>query len=254
MLNIFKMDLHRLLHSKVFYVSAIFLLIMAVAMPMSGMATNMEAMMGATPPTGSGEDFLNTSVGTSVIFILIGITLTLFVCGDYSGGFAKNIFTFHSDAKDYIGGKMLSMAVTSGFLLLFYTIAAMIALSVFGYGIVLAGGVFGLIAFLIQKWLVSCAFIAVILLVNLFTRSSAVGIIAGFLVATGGLTMGLSLFGEMLGIPWLGSIGRFMVSGASQLCTLTFSGGVFVQVLLVSAAWMALCYVGSKRALAKKDV
>ena len=257
MRNIFKMDMYRLLHSKVLYVSLAFMLIMAVALPWSGMSTDMSAMLGVASGAismGDGDAFMGSMLGTGVVYVLLGIILTLFVCGDYAGGFAKNIFTVHSNPKEYIGGKMLSIGLTSGIFLVFYTIASMVSLAVAGYGVALTGGILGLVAFLIQKWLVSLAFIAVILLILLATRNTAVGVIAGFLVATGGLTMGAVLFGQMLGITWISNITTFFVSGAAQLPSLTFSVFTFLQVLLVSVAWIAGCFLLSQRALLKKDV
>ncbi|ASA23466.1 hypothetical protein [Paenibacillus donghaensis] len=254
MRNIMRMDLHRLLHSKVLYVSLAFLLIMAVSQVISGGDNvSIELLLGASGSSGE-EDFLNASMGTGVIFILLGIILTLFVCRDYSSGFAKNIFTAHANPWDYIGGKMLSMMVTSALMLVLYSIEALLALTVSGNGIILAGGVTGLILFIVQKWIVSCAFIALILLINLLTRSTTVGIIAGFLVATGGLTMGITLFADNFNLDFLSSLLSFTISGSSQLPTLTFSGIVFLQVLLTSIVWMAACCVLSKKVLMTKDV
>lgn len=252
MLNILKMDIHRILHSKVFYVSLAFLTLMAVTMPLSGMSTTLPAMLGISDAA-SGEAFMSASTGTGVISILIGIVLTLFICGDYSGGFSKNLFSFHADTKDYVFGKMASMLILSALLLVVYTIESVIVLAVMGYGVVLEGGVIGLLLFLVQKWIVSGAFIALIMLICLTTRNTAVGVIAGFLVATGGLTMGLVLFGDMLGIDIFQTISTFTISGASGLATLSFDALTFVQILLVSAVWMVACIFLSRTTLKTKD-
>jgi len=257
--KIFKMDMHRLLRSPVFYVSIIFITIMAVALVMSGMSTSLDGLLGvAGAETSMGMDegaaFMTSAMGAGVIFILISIILTLFVCKDYSGGFAKNIFTVHSNPWDYIGGKMKSMAVTSGFLLVLYTIESIVSLAIFGGSLALTGGIFGLIIFLIEKWLVSLALSAVILLVVLFTRNIAWGVLAGFLIATGGLTMGASLFGQMFGIDWLSTIFSVTISGTSQLCTLSFDPLIFIRVLVASAAWIGIGCFLSKRVLLKKDI
>ena len=253
MLNIFKMDLRRLLHSKVFYVAIAFFAVMAIAMVQTGMGTSVSALLGVVDG-GMGEDFMNASMGTGVIFVFLGIILTRFICGDYAGGFAKNIFTSHADTKDYIGGRMLSMGLTSAFMLIFYTVLSLVVLSISGYGVVLPGGVGGLLAFLIQKWVVSLAFIALIMLVNLFTRNTAAGIIAGFLVATGGLSMGFVLFAQMINMDSLGRISDFLISGVSQMATLTFSASTFFQIVAVSAVWLVACYLGGRKVLKTKDV
>lgn len=192
--NIFKMDMHRLLHSKVFYVSIAFLLAMAVGQIMGGMSTTMDALMGVALTGDAGTDFMSSAMGAGVIYILISIIIAIFVCGDYAGGFAKNLFAVHADPKEYVGGKMLSMAVVSALMLVLYAIICLIALPVVGYDVVLSGGVLGLIVFLLEKWMVGCAMSAVVLLVSFFTRNMAWTMFVGFLIATGGLTMGISLF------------------------------------------------------------
>lgn len=59
-------------------------------------------------------------MGAGVIYILISIIIAIFVCGDYAGGFAKNLFAVHADPKEYVGGKMLAMAVVSALMLVLY--------------------------------------------------------------------------------------------------------------------------------------
>lgn len=61
-------------------------------------------MMGAAGTGDAGEDFMATAMGAGIIHILLNIVIAVFVCGDYSSGYAKNIFAVHSDPKDYIGG------------------------------------------------------------------------------------------------------------------------------------------------------
>jgi len=275
MLNIFKMDMHRLKHSKIFYVAIIFITIMAVALVMSGMSTTMEGLLGVVDPNAAapsfvipegsgmaaaesagagGDAFMTGMMGAGVVFILLSIILSVFVCGDYSGGFANNIFTAHSNPWDYIGGKMLSMATVSGFLLILYTVESMISLSFFGYGVALSGGVIGLIFFLIEKWLLSCALSAVILLVNVFTRNVAWGIVAGFLIATGGLTMGISLLAGFFNLDWLISVFSVTISGSSQICTLAFDGLILLRVVLASVAWIFVGCFTSRKVLKTKDI
>ena len=279
MINIYKMDMHRLKHSKVFYVAIIFITIMAFATVMSGMSTTLGSMLGAADAAPSfsagsaasadiitpdisvsgdaaadGDAFMSMMMGTSVVFILISIILTLFVCGDYSGGFANNIFAAHSNPWDYIGGKMMSMATTSGFLLILFTVESVISLMAFGHEVTLSGGIIGLIFFLFEKWLISCALSSVILLVTLFTRNIAWGIVAGFLIATGGLTMGVALFANHFGFDWLINIFSITISGSSQICTLSFSGLILLRVILASAAWIAIGCFASSKVLKSKDI
>lgn len=250
--KIFRMDLHRLLHSRVFYVSIAFLIAMAVGQVMGGMSTTFDGLMGVATTGNPEEDFMSSAMGAGVIYILLSIIIALFVCGDYSGGYAKNIFAVHSNPKDYIGGKMMSMAMASGFLLVLYTIVSMLTLAISGYAVTLTGGILGLIFFLIEKWLVSCALAAVVLLVAFFTRNIAWSLTAGFLIATGGLTMGVALFAEAFNLGWIEDVFSVTVSGAAKICTMTFDPIIFLRVLLTSAVWGgAACFLGRKVLLTK---
>ena len=252
--KIFKMDLHRMLHSVSFYVAIIFLIAMAVGQILGGMSTTLDGLMGAVKTGDAGADFMTTAMGAGVIYILLSIILSIFVCGDYSNGFAKNIFAVHADPKDYVCGKMLSMGVVSAFLLVLYTVISVIALPMLGCSVTLSGGIFGLIVFLVEKWLVSLALCAVVLFVALFTRNMAWSMFAGFVIATGGLSMGASLFAQMVHMEWIESIFSVLISSASKACTMSFSPLVFLRVLIISAVWIALTYIASTRTLKKKDI
>lgn len=251
MSNIFKMDIHRFMHSIVFYVAIVFVTVMAIAQVQSGMSSNLEGLLGVASQ-GGGKDFMTAAMGGGVINILISIILSLFVCGDYSGGFAKNIFTVHADPMNYILGKIASMTAISGFLLILYTIESCAALSMLGGGVSLSGGVTGLLAFLVEKWILSGALCAAVLMILVFTRNTAWGIFVGFLIATGGLAMGISMLSEWLG--WLEKIFSATISGASSLCTLTFQPIIFLRVLLAAAAWIVVTCVISRKLLLKKDI
>lgn len=252
--KIFKMDLHRLLHSKVFYVSIVFLIVMAVGQILGGMSTTLDGLMGAAGIGDAGEDFMAAAMGAGVIYILLSIVIAIFVCGDYSSGYAKNIFAVHSDPKDYIGGKMMSMAATSGFMLVLYTVVCIIALAVLGYDVTLTGGILGLIVFIIEKWLVSCALTSAVLLVSFFTRNMAWTMLAGFLIATGGLTMGISLFAQAFGLGWIETIFSVLISGAAKLCTMTFDPIVFLRVILTCAVWVGVTCTVSRGVIKKRDI
>lgn len=248
--KIFKMDLHRLFHSITFYVAIAFVAVMAFAQVKSGMSTTLDALLGA----GGSDDFMAAAMGCGVINILVSILISLFVCGDYAGGFAKNIFTYHANPWEYIGGKMLSMGVVSAFLFLLYTVLSITSLIVFGVGVALSGGVIGLIAFLFEKLLLAVALNGVVLLIVVFTRNTAWGIFAGFLIATGGLAMGISLLANFLGWNWLVSIFSVSISGSSALCSLVFSPVILVRVVLAGVAWIVLSCVLSKNVLKAKDI
>jgi len=70
--------------------------------------------------------------------------------------------------------------------------------------------------------------------VTVFTRNIAWGIVAGFLIATGVLTMGISLLAGFFNLDWLISIFSVTISGSSQICTLSFNSLTLLRVVLAS--------------------
>ena len=252
--KIFKMDMHRMLHSVSFYICIAFLIAMAFGQLIGGMSTTLDGMLGAAAMGDGGADFMSSAMGGGVIYILLSVLLSIFVCGDYSGGFAKNIFTVHADPADYIGGKLLSMGGVSAFMLVFYTVLSTVSLPLFGYSLTLTGGILGLAVFLLEKWLLSLALCSVILLVALFTRNMAWSVIAGFLVATGGLTMGASMLAEMLHMPWIETAFSFTISGTAQLCSMVFSPAALIHIVLTGAAWTVVSWIASTCVIRNKDI
>lgn len=244
--------MHRMLHSISFYVSVVFLVLMAGGQLLGGMSTDLNSLLGVS--TGGEADFMASAMGAGVIYILIGIVLSVFVCGDYSNGYAKNIFTVHASPKDYIGGKLLSMGVTGGFFLALYTVLCLVALPLFGYSLTLTGGLLGLITFLLEKWFVLVALCAAVLLIAVFTRNTAWSIFGAFVIATGGLTMGAGMFLSMFGLEALAPLFDYTISGTARICTMTFDPMIFIRVLATCAVWVVLLFAVSHKVLQKKDI
>lgn len=258
MLDIMFMDLRRLLGSPILYVSIFFVTIMAFAMALTGgvgeTAPSLASLMGTVSTGNSGDDFMAGSMGPGVMVILAGIALSAFTCGDFSTGSAKGILSFHANPFSYIGGRMASMSIFSATLLVLYLCECCIALIIFGAGIQLPGGIVGLLVFLAEKQLIACAFLAILLAVCLALRNHAVGVVLAFLLATGGLSMSLPMLASSFGLPFLNALYAVTVSGTSLACSLTFSFGTLIRVLLVTAVWGTACIGASHLALKKRDV
>lgn len=254
MVKIIKMDLYRLRHSTILYVCLGFITMMAVAMVMSDSKTTLDTLMGIANSVAKEDAFMTSTTGAGVINILLGITLALFISGDFSSGFIKNIFTVHANLKDYYLGKLTSFSLLSGFMLLFYTIECLVALAVLGNGIVFSAGVLGFLIFLLEKWFLSIAFCGVILLLTLITRKAAWGIIVGFIIATGGIAMMIPGLAAMLHLNFLNYIYMITLSGTASSITMNFSLAGFVHVLIVGLLWIAIPVFVAIRVLPKKDI
>jgi ABC-type transport system involved in multi-copper enzyme maturation permease subunit len=144
------------------------------------------------------------------------------------------------------------MMVASGIMLAVYVMETVIVGLIIGRSMAVDSG-FGIIMFLLQKWLISGAFAAIYIFLSVLTRNKAIGAVAAFLIGTGGLVMGLSLFFGMIGID-----GSFItdstIYGASNLIYADFSFMTMLRVLITGAIWTVVYGWLSIKVLRTKDV
>lgn len=252
MLNVFKMDMRRLLHSKALYICLVSMNLVTGSMIIFGVVPDFASLMGIS--SDGSADMMGTMMGIGLAFLIIGILSTLHICGDFSSGFAKNIFTRHANPIRYFGGKLLSLTVTGAVMLIIFTLFSALLLAIFGSGVVLPGGVGGLIVFLIEKVIMLFAFNALILLVCLMTRKPVVGIAVASVVAMGVVPMLLSIAGEALELSMISDIGKYTISGLSGQANLVFSGSVFIAIFIGGLLWTGLCALLGNRTIKLKDV
>ena len=249
MLNIFKLDMYRILRSKMFYICIITMNLVSGTMIFFGVIPSFSAVMGS-----GATDMTGSMMGIGMAFMIIGIFFALFICGEFTTGFAKNIFARHSNPIRYIVGKLLSLTVTGVIFIIVFSLVAMLLLVVTGSGVVLPGGVLGLITFFIEKIFVCAAFASLILLACVFTRKSAVGVVVGVIAAMGVLPMVLGIAGNYFGLTWISGILQYTISGLSSTANLVFSGSAFATVIIGGLIWTAVCTALGCRAAKLKDI
>jgi|GEM_PF-1292939 len=272
MLNLLKMDLRRLFRGKLLYIliGVLTSIVLSIVI-LSDSSANLTSLLGTAAPVegagmrfmgagvssgdpaaGAGMDFMGAGMGVGAIYGLLGLVAMLFICNDYSTGFAKNIFSIHTNKRHYFASKLLTMMVASGILLAVYVAETVIVGALIGRSMAV-DSVFGIVLFLLQKWLISGAFAAIYIFISVLTRNKAIGSVAAFLIGTGGLVMGLQLFFGVVGID--GSIiTESTIHGASGLIYADSDFPSMLRMLLTGAAWTALYGWLSVKVLQKKDV
>lgn len=252
MLKLLKMDMYRLFHRKLLYVmvvalSAITLSMLFLSDP-SGVT--IDSVLGVLDGV-SMENFMAAGSGLGLVYTLMCIMLSFFVCDDFSSGFAKNIFTVHANKFDYIVSKIISMMAASAVLMLFSVVESFAYCMISGISI---GSVGGILIFWIEKWIISAPFAAAILFISLWMRNKGLGFLFGCLLGTGGLVMGIAWAFEALHFPYASQVLNLTMYGASTVPTLDFHAGDFVYIVVVSAVWVIFYSVMSASVLKKKDV
>lgn len=252
MFKLLKMDMYRLFHRKLLYVmvvalSAITLSMLFLSDP-SGVT--IDSVLGVLDGV-SMENFMAAGSGLGLVYTLMCIMLSFFVCDDFSSGFAKNIFTVHANKFNYIVSKIISMMAASAILMLFSVAESFAYCMISGVSI---GSVGGILIFWIEKWIISAPFAAAILFISLWMRNKGLGFLFGCLLGTGGLVMGIAWAFEALHFPYASQVLNLTMYGASTVPSLDFHAGDFIYIVVVSAVWVIFYSVMSASVLKKKDV
>ncbi len=220
MLNLLRMDLYRLLKCKYIYIC--FAVLVFVNLTCYGMvfligtqqgreaAANMGLELlveGETEDLLAGQDSLlmyrESYMDGGVYALVFGIITTVFLCVDFQSGFVKNILTQHRARWKYIGSKLAAMGILN---------VVYLALGLFINGLI--NRLFGTLVpfapagsqafYLAWAWLASMAFAALVTMISVFTRSTAVGVLAAVFFSSGLVVLPLYSLTNLFGMGgWL---------------------------------------------------
>lgn len=252
MAKLLKMDIFRLFHRKPLYLMIIILSALTLSMLFLSdpSAMSVSSVFGVMDGV-SMDNFMSAGSGLGLAYTLMCIMLSFFVCDDFSSGFAKNIFTVHSNKFDYIVSKIFSMMIGGAVLMAVSLIESLIFCMISGIDI---GSVAGIAVFWIEKWLLCAPFAAAILFVSLVFRNKGLGFLFACLLGTGGLVMGIEWAFEAIRFPYADQVLSWTMYGASTLPKLYFELGGFVKIVAAAVIWVVIYSVLSARVLNKKDV
>lgn len=270
MLNMLRMDFYRLIRSKSIYVCTAILVVMCLlcywmvwlASTPQGQAAahrlGMTAILyeddNALPQTIGEYDsidmFREIGMDGGAYSCILGIFTTLFVCMDFHSGFLKNTLSLHRRRWKYIGCKILLAGLLNLCVLLLLLGASLLMNLFFGSMIPLAG-LGATLYYLSWAWLNTTAFLALVVLIASFTRSTAAGIL---------ITL---LFGSGLAQTLLAKItGLFGANGWMEYTlyyNLTYGPSRYtspgdLKTYAVSLIFLAVYSVAAAAGLSKRDV
>ena len=268
MFNMLCMDLRRLFKSRSFYiilgVTAVLLImvtVMAYAIADPEMLDTMEAqgaeiiesdrMMSEYIQNMSQLDLMHETLGSGFLLVMTGIGMTLFVNGDFSSGFVKNICCASPRRRDYVLSKITLAGVYSG-IITALSVLLMLASPVLIRMYPAPDSVSQILRYALWMWMPHWAFALMALALVLLTRSTTLGIILS-LVAGSGLTAALvSAVGRLLRWPPLER--GFLAAVVKGLYTP--EGGITPVgfVLACSLAWAAVYGIGGLLSMEKQDI
>ena len=268
MFNMLRMDLRRLFKSRSFKIillvtAALILMVSLMAVVVSDpetldkmgasgaeldetdrqMAEEIRSMtqLGLTPET----------LGGGFLLSIVGIGVTLFVTGDFSSGFVKNICCAQPCRASYVLSKALAAGVYSGIITLLGVVLILFAPYLYGMRPV-PNAISDILRYLFWMWLPHWAFAMMALALVLLTRSATLGMILS-LVAGSGLTAVLvGTLGKFLGWP---PLEQYLLSSVVKGVYTPHSGiGQVWTVLTCTVAWAVIYGAGSLLAMEKRDI
>ena len=250
--NLFRMDLHRMLHGKAFYV----MVCIAVFIPVM-MLTQMSDVRDITMFIGSdvvsGGSF-GAGMNLSMLNILTGMLLAIYIGKEYTTGFIKNIITAHANKYDYLVSKGLTALICNAVFVAVYLITLFVMGAVMGLPAEIPS-IIGMALYIIEKLLLSIPMSMLMIAINLvFRRSYGWSIVFICIAATGIVVMSIQMGLQMLGFGVLASVFNFTITGASAFTTTTLDVVSLLIVIFVSVVWTLACSLIADFLMNKRDV
>lgn len=197
MANLIKMDMRRLFHSKMFYISlGIVAALNVILMTIIPLFTKFFAVMQDVKITTLSEIIVEP-FAISWMIILMFISMVSFSYADIANGFIKNIAGQIPRKSDTIVSKFIVVGIHNCVFILVAAVTMMIGQflgSIFGtYQIVVDSQVGFAILTLLVKWMLSMAISSILLFLTTGVRNKTLASIVGVILGTG--TMGLVYLG-----------------------------------------------------------
>lgn len=175
--------------------------------------------------------------------VFIAILTAIFVCEDFSSGFAKNIFSVRSRGVSYVLSKGLTLFCTTG---VFIAICFLLAQACFFLlrMPLMPSGAAEYAKYLLQAWVVVGAFAVQTVFFSVWLRNVGLGIVLSFVCGGGVVAMGLQSCAQLFGfdlMPYLLFHGLM-------------TDGLTLQSVFVCLGWSVFYLLLGTVALRRKDI
>lgn len=251
--NLFRMDLRHMVRGKAFYVMIGIAIFMPVMM-LTQMSDANDLMMFIGSSSAETSSAFGAGMNLSMLNILTGMLLSIYIGKEYTTGFIKNIITAHANKYDYIISKSLIALICNAVFILVYLLTLFILGSLMGLPASIPS-IAGFILYIIEKLILSIPLSMLMIAINLvFRRSYGWSIVFICIAATGIVTMSLQIGLQMLGVGTLSSLLNFTITGASYFSTMTPDLIAFLIIIAVSVVWTILCSLAGDLLMNKRDV
>lgn len=196
-------------------------------------------------------EFVNECIGSGFLLLMVGVGMTLFVHGDFSSGYMKNICFAHPRRRDYVFSKILTAGVYSAIVVAVGILLSLVFPLLFGLRP--AGSpVLRILEFAFWIWMPCWAFSLMGLSLVALTRSSTVGIILAVLAGGGVTAQLLMLLCQRFKWP---DLWQYLLSAVAKTQCVPMPDMDQINMILgCSIGWAAVYTVGSVLSMEKRDI
>lgn len=280
MTNLIKMDLYRLVRSISFWVMLI--TVIGLAFFSTGMTkydldtatdhslsvetdADVQISLGIFVPTNyewiDGEilcgELVNANLASRLLLIICVIFIPLFVNGESKHGFIKNIAGQLLSRGMLIISKLITAAVQVFVILAVYAIFTAVAGRIWWGERFVAGPMTDLLEIFGLHYLLHFAFGAVVLMLTILFKSSALSMTFGILCSSGFSALAYNLINiavHSAGVSEKFDLGRYMIESNIGYVTSGLEQNDLLRIIIVGAAFTAFSAVISMTAMQKRDI
>lgn len=268
MFNLLRMDIYRIKRSKFAYVclgcllGIIFLsymLVWLMATP-NGQETALKLGMMALNELEEGQALLaeadvlamfrESGMDGGMYSLIFGCAVALLVCGDYQGGFMKNLMSLHRRRQAYIGSKLMTAGILNFLYLTIGFLFNMLMNQLF-HRMVPPADWKAVLFYLGWVWVLAMGFAALIIMLCVLSRSTTIGVLGAVLGGSGLVVVLLH-----------GITSQFHLGGWAEYTiyyNMTYGPSVYTSVedlrgVAVGIAFLAVCSAVSVAVLRNRDI
>ncbi len=282
MFNLVKMDVYRLIHSKITWVIMVFVIGLAI---FSVMMTNSDIQLMQEDPAYATEDtsdeaertigiaiwpeeewatgqveigsLVSAETQSGMLLILCAIFTAIFVNAEQKNGYIKNIAGLFPRREKLVLSKATAIAIQVLFMMAVFTgVMIIMGFALWGSDFYM-GSVSKLLGFLAVQYGLHLGFSLVMMLLAVLTRSSAFSMTAGILICAGLMTPVYSVINRAvndMGSGWTFDINKYMLDGSIAMTGVGADADVMMRSVIVGLAFIAGAALLSMVIMKKRDV
>lgn len=202
-------------------------------------------------------DFFVLCTSSTELLILTGLFSAFLFAIDIRGGFRKNIIKNNPNRFIPFCSKIMTVLVYNILFIVFAFVCSFLVMALMGKSITMgfSAGFFGVVAL---RVLLTFAFSMLIALITIFTKSTAIGMIADIIFGMGALNLAFYLLDILIAFiakkQFDFSLSDYTITGVSAMVDTDMSSKIIIRALVVSLCFIVVSVAGSAYFNQKRDI